>query len=173
MARVRETGFYFEPIAERLALLIEGAPFPTPDAWAWIGDSSITAEQAKLECAVRWPGVDPDLLHAELDLGMNALLAELEAKSRAENIAMPPAAPAAPDVEGLLSQARELQAALETLGDGQVNAAQLAAQAEALELARAAAAITGAARRNQANRELQELLDAQEREEAAEAMKKK
>src|SRR5947209_936617 len=119
MARVRETGFYFEPIEERLALLIEGAPFPTAEAWAWIGDPiEMTAEQARLECAVRWPGVDPDLLHAELDLGMNALLAELEARSRAEAAAdaahapAQPSAPVAPDIEGLLAQARQLQDSL-------------------------------------------------------------
>ena len=29
MSRARETGFYFEPVTERLALVIEGAPFPS------------------------------------------------------------------------------------------------------------------------------------------------
>src|SRR5882672_2996795 len=38
MARAPETGFYFEPIAERLALVLEGSAFPSEEAWAYIGD---------------------------------------------------------------------------------------------------------------------------------------
>ena len=66
MARVPETGFYFEPIAERLALLPQGAPFPSQDAWAYVGDpAQMSAEQARLEVAARWPGVDPAALELE------------------------------------------------------------------------------------------------------------
>jgi len=69
MARAPETGFYFEPIAERLVLVVEGAPFPTDDHWAYVGDPiEMTPEAARLECANRWPGVDPDALDVELDL---------------------------------------------------------------------------------------------------------
>ena len=38
MARAPETGFYFEPVAERLALVLEGALFPTGGEWAHVGD---------------------------------------------------------------------------------------------------------------------------------------
>ena len=38
MARAPETGFYFEPITERLALIVEGSPYPSDDPWAWVGD---------------------------------------------------------------------------------------------------------------------------------------
>jgi hypothetical protein len=69
MARAPETGLYFEPIAERLALVVEGAPFPSEDAWAWVGDPvEIPPELARLEVATRWPGVDPEALELELDL---------------------------------------------------------------------------------------------------------
>jgi hypothetical protein len=69
MARAPETGFYFEPIAERLVLIVEGSPFPTDDHWAWVGDPiEMSPELARLECANRWPGVDPDGLEVEFDL---------------------------------------------------------------------------------------------------------
>jgi hypothetical protein len=68
MARAPETGFYFEPIAERLVLIVEGSPFPTDDHWAWVGDPiEMSPELARLECANRWPGVDPDGLEVEFD----------------------------------------------------------------------------------------------------------
>ncbi len=38
MASVPETGFYFEPILERLALLRAGAQFPSDEEWAYVGD---------------------------------------------------------------------------------------------------------------------------------------
>ena len=38
MARAPETGFYFEPLTERFALVVEGSPFPSDDHWAFIGD---------------------------------------------------------------------------------------------------------------------------------------
>ena len=61
MARAPETGFYFEPIAERLALIVEGSPFPSDDAWAYVGDPvEMTPELARLEVATRWPGIDPE-----------------------------------------------------------------------------------------------------------------
>ena len=73
MARAPETGFYFEPIAERLALVLEGIPFPTDDAWAWVGNpAEMPAEMVRLEIATRWPGVDPDGLQIELVLGPSA-----------------------------------------------------------------------------------------------------
>lgn len=67
MARAPETGFYFEPIAERLALVVEGFPFPSEDAWSFVGDPvEMPEELARLEVANRWPGVDPDVLLVEL-----------------------------------------------------------------------------------------------------------
>jgi hypothetical protein len=67
MARAPETGFYFEPIAERLALVLEGAPFPSDEDWAYVGDpAEMPPEVARLEVATRWPGVDPETLDLEL-----------------------------------------------------------------------------------------------------------
>jgi hypothetical protein len=69
MALAPETGFYFEPIAERLALLQEGSAFPSEEAWAYIGDPvEMPLPLARLEAATRWPGVDPETLELELDL---------------------------------------------------------------------------------------------------------
>lgn len=66
MARVPESGFYFEPVAERLALLPAGAPFPSAEAWAYVGDPrEMTPAQARLEVAARWPGVDGEALELE------------------------------------------------------------------------------------------------------------
>jgi hypothetical protein len=67
MARAPETGFYFEPIAERLALVVEGSPFPSDEDWAYVGDpAEMPSEVARLEVAARWPGVDPESLDPEL-----------------------------------------------------------------------------------------------------------
>ena len=71
MARAPETGFYFEPLAERLALVVEGSRFPNGDAWSFVGDPvEMTEEVARLEVANRWPGVDPDALAVELPTGL-------------------------------------------------------------------------------------------------------
>lgn len=68
MARAPETAFYFEPVGERLALIEAGAPFPSAEAWAYVGDPArMSAEAARREVAARWPGVDPDTLEVELD----------------------------------------------------------------------------------------------------------
>jgi len=67
MARAPETGFYFEPIAERLALVLEGSSFPSDEDWAYVGDpAEMPSEVARLEVATRWPGVDPESLDVEL-----------------------------------------------------------------------------------------------------------
>jgi hypothetical protein len=79
MARAPQTGFYFEPMSERLALVIEGTPYPSDDHWAFIGDPvEISPEVARLECANRWPGVDPDSLEVELTTDFDRLLEEIE-----------------------------------------------------------------------------------------------
>jgi len=68
MARAPETGFYFEPVSERFALVAAGAPFPSEDAWAYVGDpAEMSLDTARLEVATRWPGVDPEGLDLELD----------------------------------------------------------------------------------------------------------
>lgn len=73
MARVPETGFYFEPVAERLALLPGGGAFPSGDEWAYVGDPrQMSLEQARVEVAARWPGVDGEALTLE-DPGEPAL----------------------------------------------------------------------------------------------------
>jgi hypothetical protein len=80
MARAPETGFYFEPIAERLALVLEDSPFPSDDAWAWVGDPvAMPPEVARLEVAMRWPGVDPESLQVELELGQPPAATQVEA----------------------------------------------------------------------------------------------
>lgn len=69
MARAPETGFYFEPVAERLALVLEGALFPTGGEWAHVGDPvEMPPDLARLEVATRWPGVDPEALEIEFQL---------------------------------------------------------------------------------------------------------
>jgi hypothetical protein len=108
MARVPETGFYFEPISERLALVVEGSPFPSDDHWAFIGDPvDMTPELARIEVATRWPGIDPEELEIEFDV--NSLLSQagaLEAAAAALQV------PGAKEVEGAVEAA-----AAETVGD--------------------------------------------------------
>src|SRR5438128_11182187 len=79
MSRAPETGFYFEPMAERLVLVVEGSPFPTDDHWAYVGDPiEMSPELARLECATRWPGVDPAALEVEFDLDFERAVEESE-----------------------------------------------------------------------------------------------
>jgi hypothetical protein len=82
VARAPQTGFYFEPLAERLALVIEGTAYPSDDHWAYIGDpmEGLTPELARIECANRWPGVDPETLEVEFNTDFDGLLAEIEHK---------------------------------------------------------------------------------------------
>ena len=85
MARAPETGFYFEPITERLALIIEGSPYPTDDAWAYVGDPvEMSPEVARLEVATRWPGVDPESLDVEFDTNFEKAVVEIERLQREE-----------------------------------------------------------------------------------------
>jgi hypothetical protein len=77
MARAPETGFYFEPISERLLLVVEGTRFPTEDHWAYVGDPvEMSLELARLACATRWPGVDPDSLELELDFDVERAVSD-------------------------------------------------------------------------------------------------
>jgi hypothetical protein len=104
----------------------------------------MTPELARIEVALRWPGIDPDALHVELDLGMNQLLAELEQQQKAEQEAAvaAPVVPPPPDVQELLAQAQALQASVAELQlSGTVTREELERRAEEAELARAAAAI--------------------------------
>jgi hypothetical protein len=74
MARAPETGFYFEPLAERLALVAAGAAFPSEDAWAYVGDPArMSPEAVRLEVATRWPEVDPDTLEVEIEAPADAI----------------------------------------------------------------------------------------------------
>jgi hypothetical protein len=103
MARAPETGFYFEPVAERLVLVVEGAPFPTDDHWAYVGDPiEMAPELARLECANRWPGVDPESLEVEFDVDFERAVAEAERRQ-------------AEDAAGLVRQATELDLDLDLL----------------------------------------------------------
>ncbi len=79
MGRAPETGFYFEPISERLALILEGSPFPSDDHWAFVGDPlEMTSELARLEVANRWPGVDPEGLELQFDTDFDRAAEESE-----------------------------------------------------------------------------------------------
>jgi hypothetical protein len=40
----------------------------------------MTQEQARIECAIRWPGVDPDALEVEFDLNFERAAREAEAQ---------------------------------------------------------------------------------------------
>src|ERR1700712_3396818 len=85
MARAPETGYYFEPVTERLALVLDGAAFPSGDAWAWVGDPlEMPAEVALLEVATRWPGVDPETLEIEYETNYEQAVLEIERLSREE-----------------------------------------------------------------------------------------
>jgi len=103
MARAPETGFYFEPIAERLVLIVEGSLFPTDDHWAWVGDPiEMSPELARLTCATRWPGVDPEALEVEFDLDFERAVQESE-RGQAD------------DAAGLVRRATELDLDLDLL----------------------------------------------------------
>lgn len=110
MARAPQTGFYFEPISERLALVIEGTPYPSDDHWAYIGDPvEISPELARLECANRWPGVDPDSLEVELNTDFDKLLEEIERKHEADPVLDGKQGEIDFDVNFLLQQAEALK----------------------------------------------------------------
>src|SRR5438105_15028269 len=60
MARAPETGFYFEPVAERLALVLEGALFRPGGEGAHVGiPVEMRPGLRRLEVATRGPGGDP------------------------------------------------------------------------------------------------------------------
>ncbi len=136
MARAPETGFYFEPVTERLALVVEGSPFPTDDHWAWLGDPiDMTPQQAQLVVAVRWPGVDPDTLEVEFDLNFERAVAEADAQRRERDAGVT----RVPlefdvDIDQLLSQAETLrdQVRQVSLHDPSPQAHDAAVEAESL-----------------------------------------
>lgn len=112
MARAPETGFYFEPVTERLALIVEGSPYPSDDPWAYVGDPvEMTPEVARLEVATRWPGVDPETLDVEFDTNFERAVAEIERLQREEREKEPGSGEIAFDVNLLLSQADALKEA--------------------------------------------------------------
>lgn len=127
MARAPETGFYFEPLTERLALVLEGSPFPSDDAWAWVGDPvEMTKELARLEVATRWPGVDPESLEIEFDTNFARAAAEIERLQGEERERPAGSGEIDFDVDFLLQQADALKAAAAALhlpGSAEVEAA--------------------------------------------------
>jgi hypothetical protein len=137
VARAPETGYYFEPLSERLALVVEGAPFPSDDHWAWLGDPiEMTQDQAKETCGFRWPGVDPDALEIEFDLDFEKVIAEAE-RQRQEALAGVHRVPQEfdLDIDALLQQANMLREAAR-----QVAQAQTQVQTSPEELEKAAEA---------------------------------
>ena len=138
MARAPETGFYFEPLAERLALVVDGAPFPSDDHWALIGDPiEMTPELAKLTCALRWPGIDPEALEVELNFDVERALAELQ-KAEEEKAAGLVRAPEeySFDMDEFLRQMQELRAAAESMKVAVPDASELEQELERAEAAR-------------------------------------
>ncbi len=114
MARAPETGFYFEPLSERLALVVEGSPYPSDDHWAFVGDPvEMTPELARLEVANRWPGVDPETLEVEFDTNFERTVAEIDRLQREEGPREPGIVDF--DVNFLLEQAEALKDAAEAL----------------------------------------------------------
>jgi hypothetical protein len=112
MARAPETGFYFEPLTERLAMILEGSPFPSDDPWAWVGDPvEMSPELARLEVATRWPGVDPESLEIEFDTNFAQTVEEIERLQREEKEKEPGSGEIDFDVNFLLQQADALKAA--------------------------------------------------------------
>jgi len=116
MARAPVTGFYFEPLSERLVLVVEGFPFPSDDAWAYVGDPvEMTQEVARLTVATRWPGVDPEALLVEFDTNFARAVEEMERLQREERDKEPGSGEIDFDVDRLLREAEELRAAAANL----------------------------------------------------------
>src|SRR5258708_259925 len=112
MARAPETGFYFEPITERLALILEGSPYPSDDPWAWVGDPvEMPPEVARLEVATRWPGGDPEALEGEFDTNFERAVAEIGRLQREGSGKDPGSGEIDLDVNLLLQQADALKEA--------------------------------------------------------------
>lgn len=110
MARAPCTGFYFEPLGERLVLVVEGFAFPTDDAWAYVGDPlEMTPEVARLTVATRWPGVDPEGLEVEFDTNFEKAVKEMERLQREEAEKEPGTGEINFDVNSLLQQAEALK----------------------------------------------------------------
>ena len=126
MARAPETGFYFEPMTERLALVVEGSPYPTDDPWAWVGDPvEMSPELARLEVATRWPGVDPDTLEIEFDTNFEQAVREIERLQLEEMSKDPGSGEIDFDVNFLLQQAdtlKEMAAQMRLPGRAEVEA---------------------------------------------------
>jgi hypothetical protein len=141
MARAPETGFYFEPMTERLALVLEGSPYPSDDAWAFVGDPvEMTPEVARLEVATRWPGVDPETLDIEFDTNFERAVAEIERLQREEGQKPPGSGEIDFDVNFLLQQAdalKEAAAALKLPGRAEVEEALEAPESIGDAIARA------------------------------------
>ena len=112
MARAPQTGFYFEPMTERLALIVEGSPYPSDDPWAHVGDPvSMSPDLARLEVATRWPGVDPETLDVEFDTNFERAAAEIDRLQREEREREPGSGEIPFDIDLLLQQADALKAA--------------------------------------------------------------
>ena len=138
MARAPETGFYFEPLTERLALVVEGAPFPSDDHWAWLGDPiEMTQDEARWSCGLRWPGVDPDTLEVEFDLDFERATAEAE-RQRLEVMAGLQRVPREfdLDVDALLAQADLLREAARQVSVERTSPAMLERAAEEEQMIR-------------------------------------
>ena len=136
MARAPETGYYFEPLTERLALVVEGAGFPSDDHWAWLGDPiEMTQEEARMQCGFRWPGVDPDSLEVEFDLDFEKATQEAE-QQRLEALSGMQRLPREfdLDIDSLLQQADLLREAARQVSFTETTpeALEKAAEAEAM-----------------------------------------
>jgi hypothetical protein len=71
----------------------------------------MTPELARLEVAIRWPGVDPETLEVEFDTDFERAQAEIERLQREERDKEPGSGEINFDVELLLQQAESLKEA--------------------------------------------------------------
>lgn len=138
MSRAPETGFYFEPISERLVVVVEGSPFPSDDHWAFIGDTiGMAPDEARLQIAERWPGVDPADLEVEFDLDFDRAIEDADRRRVEEEAGVLAREPSEVniDLQALLDQAEALRAAAAQVTLSQTSAQSLEAAAEQAALA--------------------------------------
>jgi hypothetical protein len=138
MSRVPETGYYFEPITERLVVLVEASPFPSDDDWAFVGDTiGMSPDEARLQIAERWPGVDPADLEVEFDLDFDRAIEDADRRRLEEEAGALAREPSEVnlDLKALLEQAEALRSAAAQVTLSQTTAQSLEAAAEQAALA--------------------------------------
>ncbi len=143
MARAPKTGYYFEPITERLVVVVEGASFPSDDHWAFVGDTiGMSGDEARLEVAGRWLGVDPDELFVEFDTDFERAAEDDERRrlEEAEGVIARHPTEVPIDLNKLFEQAEQLKLAAQQLKMEKAMAQKLEEAAEKAERERVSVA---------------------------------